>query len=109
MHLLELLVSAVPRIFYATRGATGIGVPTSKWAPSLSSLAVERGGSPLVWPGDGDTRGETVSPIYPSVPKAALRDPIVYELFALVDLARVGDGNEQKTASNLIEKKVMSR
>ncbi len=116
-HLRELLVSAVPRIFYATRGAMGVGVPTSTWAPPLASLMGDRTGTPLVWASDAKHRpdpsrssiGETIEPVYPSVPRAALRDLAVYELLALVDVVRVGDASSRKTAVGLIERRVFGR
>lgn len=109
-HLRELLVSAVPRIFYATRGAMGIGVPTSRWAPPVSKLFVPQPSvAPLVWPGAGETRGELVSPVYPTVPQAALRDNVVYELLALVDVVRVGEAADKKAAAELIERRVFGK
>jgi hypothetical protein len=100
----------VPRIFYATRGGIVSGVPTSRWAPAVARLAGPLPDSvPLVWPGGGETRGESVSPVYPTAPGAALRDPVVYELLALVDLVRVGDAPDRRVAAELIERRVMGR
>ena len=49
------------------------------------------------WP-EGDTRGIGLEPLYKKVPQAALRDPGLYELLALVDAIRDGRARDRKIA-----------
>jgi len=112
--LVDLLTYAVPRIYYATRGGLGAGVLTGIYAPPLREEYVARSGGPSrtaqVWPfSSSSEQGETLSPIYPTVPHACLKDPIVYELLALVDVMRVGSRTERGWASSDIERRICSR
>ena len=52
-----------------------------------------------VWPSaKGSVRGSAIVPLYDNVVKAVERDPILYELLALVDALRVGRVREKKFA-----------
>jgi len=106
--LRDLLVTAVPRIFYATRGSVARGVPTATHAFPLKGRFDGRG-TLLVWPSeDGITRlGESLLPIYPSVPAAARRDPVVHELLALADVMRIGSDLEKVTATRLLDERLL--
>jgi len=115
-HFCDLLVHAVPRIFYAMRGGLETGMPTSIHAPSLrgrfDNLLPEfaKGILPSIWatPG-GSVRGESISPLYPSAPEAASKDPLLYELLALVDVVRIGDTRSRNAAVAILEKKILGR
>ena len=50
-------------------------------------------------------RGVTVEPLYKTAPAAALRDPFLYELLALIDALREGRARERKLA----EKELIDR
>lgn len=106
--LRDLLVVAVPRIFYATRGPVARGLPTATHAFPLRGRFDGRG-LLLVWPcEDGITRlGESLHPIYPSVPAVARRDPVVHELLALADVMRVGSVPEKATAVELLDARLL--
>ena len=108
-HMYDLLVFAVPRIFYAVRGGLEKGMPTAVHALPLSGkFELIKGSLPVVWSCEqGDVRGEEISPIYPSVPEAARRDPLLYELLALVDVMRIGDTRARNIASGLLEKRFL--
>ena len=57
-----------------------------------------------VWPDkDGTVRGETLYPLYPSVPQAALRNPALYELLALFDAIRAGSAREHALAVRCLD------
>jgi hypothetical protein len=112
-HFYDLLVFAVPRIFYAVRGSLDTGWPTSVHQLSIrDEFEGRRLGSlkdelPTVWPDPkGSTRGETLLPIYPTVPEAALKDAKLYELLALTDVLRLGDVKYKKKAAEILERKI---
>ena len=110
--LRDLLLVAVPRVFYATRrGTIAMGLPTSIFAVALAGKFVPpEGALPLVWGEDGDEsdhcRGESVAPLYPTVPMAAREDAVVYELLALTDVMRLGKTTDRAIANSLIEKRL---
>ena len=105
--LFELLTTAVPQVFYAVRGSIQVGTPTSVWAKPLASHFPRESGDdiPLVWPHDGGTtRGESLLPIYPTVPKIVGSDLALYEMLALIDVIRTADIPDRKLASGMLEK-----
>ena len=115
-HFYDLLVFAVPRIFYAVRGGLDLGWPTGVQLPTLlpsfEGLRPEplKDALPLVWPDPkGTTRGETLLPIYPSVPEAARKDAGLYELLALIDVVRLGDLKHKKKAMELLAKRIFGK
>ncbi len=94
----EFLVHAVKYAFPAKRGGVTRGVPTSYAASPLSSKIVA-GELPPVWPHpEGAIRGASIEPLYRSVPSAALRDPALHEMLALIDALREGRARERKLA-----------
>jgi hypothetical protein len=62
---------------------------------------------PPVWPHpEGATRGVALEPLYPSAPVAALRDPALYELLALIDAIREGRARERKLAEDELRARI---
>jgi len=60
-----------------------------------------------VWPDPkGNEIGQSLKPLFKSVPDAARRDPELYDLLALVDAIRLGNPRESKFAQQLLEKKL---
>lgn len=110
-HFHELLSVAAPRIFFATRGSITVGMPTGIYAKPLEGFGeIRKDILPVVWTDSvGEIRGEGVVPIHPSVPEVAKRDPLVYELLALVDVIRIGDAPQRNKALALLERKIVGK
>lgn len=105
--LLEFLVHGLKYVFPAEPGALCRGVPTAHSAPPLAGRIVAEEGDRFVWPcAEGSVRGQAVTPLYPSVPEAARRDPRLHELLALVDALRVGRARERKLAQAELERRL---
>lgn len=105
--LLEFLVHGVKYAFLPDRGALTRGTTTSYAAPPLNSLIVQPSEPPPVWPSpEGTTRGYEFSPLYKSVPKAAAKDFVLYELLALVDAIRDGRARERDLAVKELTKRL---
>jgi hypothetical protein len=51
-------------------------------------------------------RGYEFSPLYRSVPKAALKDQAIYELLTLVDAIRDGRARERELAIKLLSERL---
>lgn len=95
----EFLVHGVKYAFPAQRGAVTRGMLTSYAAPPLSAEISAGVDLPPVWPcPEGHDRGVSLEPLYKTVPQAAGRDPLLYELLALLDALRDGRAREQRLA-----------
>jgi hypothetical protein len=114
--LLEFLEHGVKYVFVSKRGELTRGFPTAHSAPPLSDLIVQGGtkndsfvhSAPLVWPHpEGEVRGESLEPLYPSAVDAARRDGQLYECLALVDALRVGRARERALAIDLLRTRLL--
>lgn len=95
----EFLVHGVKYAFPAFRGQVTRGMPTAYAAPPLSEEIAAGNDLPPVWPdAEGEVRGLTLEPLHKAAPKAARRDPILYELLALIDALRDGRVRERQLA-----------
>jgi hypothetical protein len=104
--LVEFLVHGLKYAFPAEHGGVTRGVATSYAAEPLKSEIAVSSDLPPVWPWhEGDTRGVGLAPLYKSVPHAALRDSVLYQLLALVDAIRDGRARER----NLAEQDLVQR
>lgn len=106
--LLEFITHGLKYVFPAQPGPICRGIPTSHSAPPLSKRIVSKPHDQYVWPhGDGKVRGQAITPIYPTAPDAALKDPQLHELLALVDALRVGRARERKIGREELEKRIL--
>jgi hypothetical protein len=61
-----------------------------------------------VWPDpEGDERGQSIQPLYPTAPAAARRQPALYELLALVDSLRCGRTRERTIAEGELRRRLI--
>lgn len=106
-NLEEFLLHGVQYAFVPERGGLTRGMLTSYAAEPLSTYFVPSGESPPVWPDpQGEARGESLSPLYGSAPKAAKKDPELYKLLALVDAIRAGRAREREMAKKELQKRL---
>lgn len=102
--LRSFLVRGAPYAYPPVRGEVTVGVPTAHGAAPLMELTVGAGEVPPVWPDpEGKVRGQSLLPLYPTAPRAALEDRRLYELLALFDALRIGQAREREMAAKLIE------
>jgi hypothetical protein len=95
----EFLIHGLKYAFPAEHGEVTRGIPTSYAAEPLKSEIAVSNELPPVWPWpDGNTRGMGLEPLYKNVPRAALRDPALYQLLALVDAIRDARARERNLA-----------
>jgi len=100
-NLKEFLIHGVQYAFPAQRGGPTRGIPTAGAAAPLNQhiMPPPPAELPPVWPyAEGWVRGTEFSPLYKNVPKAAMRDPQLYELLTLVDAIRDGRAREREIA-----------
>ena len=73
--------------------------PTAHAAPGLAA-SFRGDDDPVVIPlRHGPVRGRAVTPIHPSAPGAAARDPKLHELLAIVDALRIGGARDRSVAA----------
>ncbi len=109
-NLKEFLIHGVKYSFPVTRGGITRGLPTAAGASPLRKYFSEPSVEQSVWPcAEGTARGMAFSPLYDNVPNAALRDPKLYELLALVDAIREGRARERDIAIRELTARIDSR
>lgn len=100
--LFEFLIYGLKYVYPQRPGPITMGMPTSISAPVFSNLVVAA--DKFVWPDpEGDTRGQVIEPLYETVPAACRKDPILYELLALIDSIRIGRVREVETAKQRLK------
>ena len=105
--LLELIIHGLRYVFPVKPGPLVRGMPTAAAAPVLQNKLKSMDEYIHVWPdAKGDEIGQSLKPLFKSVPDAARRDPELYDLLALVDAIRLGKPRESKVAQQLLEKKL---
>jgi hypothetical protein len=107
--VIELVQRGVRYVFVPERGRIVRGMPTGAAAPVLQDV-IQGTSVPSVWPDPrGEARGESFSPLYRSVVKAARADAQLYALLALVDAIRGGSAREREIAADLFAQRVSGR
>jgi len=106
-NLEEFLLHGLRYFFVPDRGEITRGIPTLHAGPPLSKILVSSGDPPPVWPDpEGDVRGQSFSPLYKSVPKAARQDLPLYEILVLTDAIRGGRPREREIAVKEIQNRL---
>lgn len=107
-NLLEFVLHGVRYVWPATSGPVKRGIPTAFGAEPLASELTAAPGDAPVWAHpDGKAKGPTLSPLYRTAPQAALADPALHRLLALLDALRVGRARERSLAAKLMEAELM--
>lgn len=74
-------------------------------SPLASDIVSEQ---KYVWPyAKGFDRGQSIIPLYPTVPQAVLADSQLHEMLALFDAVRVGRNREKNLALEQLEKRIL--
>lgn len=101
--LLEFVLHGARYVWPATNGAVKRGVPTSFGAEPLAGKISAAPGDAPVWAHpQGSARGPALSPLYRTAPQAALADPALHGLLALLDALRTGRARERQLAASLM-------
>ncbi len=106
-NLEEFLLHGIQYVFIPERGEMNRGMPTAYAASPMDAFIVADQDPPPVWPDpEGELRGESFSPLYPSVPTAARHDSKLYELLVLVDVIRGGRARERDMAKKELKRRL---
>jgi len=105
--LFEFIVYGLKYVFPARPGPLARGLTTSFAAPALSSKLMSAGESRFVWPhAEGRDAGQSIEPLFKSVPFAAQHDKELYACLALADAIRLGNPRETRIARDELESRL---
>ena len=107
-NLEEFLVHGVKYAYPPQYGALTRGIPTGYAAYPLNEMLVLGANDvPPVWPHpEGEVRGYEFSPLYKSVPSAAIKDKELYALLSIIDAIRDGRARERELANRELIKRL---
>jgi hypothetical protein len=106
LALMDFLEKGITYVFPQHPGPIVRGVPTSHSAPPLMELIQSQ--ENYVWPSaQGKLRGQSIIPLYPGAPEAALLNSELHALLALTDALRVGQKREQHLAISELKKRIL--
>ncbi len=84
------------------------GIPTSFSAPVLQEKLMSGGDLIYVWPDAfGNRKGQSITPLFRTVPGAVKKDSRLYEYLALIDAIRLGNARESNLANEILRGKVL--
>ncbi len=103
--LLEFLEYGIQYVFPQMPGPLVRGIKTAHSAAPLNRLIQSE--EAYVWPfAEGDTKGQAIIPLYPTLVEAAKKDAYLYQCLALIDALRVGRAREKQFAKKELRKLV---
>jgi hypothetical protein len=106
-NVTEFLVYGFKYAFPPEMGPLTRGLATSHAAPPLDKRIKFSPEDIFVWPdANGETRGQSLVPLYSSVVVAAKKDVQLYEFLALLDALRVGRLREIQLATDELKKRI---
>jgi hypothetical protein len=109
-NLHNFIVHGLKFVFPVKPGAMTRGVPTAFSAPLLKGLLISGGEYIFVWPfAEGHDIGQSVEPLFKSVPDAVQKDERLYEYLALADAIRLGNQREAGLAGERLSEKLLKK
>lgn len=103
-QLREFIAHGLRFVFPARPGPMQRGMPTAFAAPVLREALHSAGSLISVWPyARGEEMGQSVEPLFKTVPQAAERDERLYAYLALIDAIRLGNQREANLASDMLK------
>lgn len=104
LALRDFLIYGIRYCFPISLGAVVRGVPTASSADPIKEKIVN-GSDIYVWPDrSGSLRGQSVEPLYHTVPQAVAADKQLHELLAITDTLRMGRTREREIAIEELDK-----
>ncbi|MBL0314422.1 MAG: hypothetical protein IPP69_01130 [Flavobacteriales bacterium] len=101
----DFLVYGVAYVFPQKPGALVKGVPTAHSGPPLDKEFTSE--EQYVWPyAKGTLRGQSIQPLYATVPEVVDTTSLFYEMLCLVDVLRIGKSREKKIAIAELKRKM---
>lgn len=106
-NLRDFILHGLKFVFPARPGSMQRGLPTAFAAPVLKDSLLSAGSLIHVWAyARGREMGQSIDPLFKTVPEAAEKDEGLYAYLALVDAIRLGNQREANLASDLLKKRL---
>ena len=105
--LFDFIVFGLKLVFPVKPMEITRGIATAFSAPVLKEKIMSAGELAMVWPdARGDTKGQSIEPLFKSATFAIKQDPEMYALLALVDAIRVGQPREANLAIEMLKERL---
>ena len=102
--LFEFIQFGVKYVFPVQPGPLVRGIPTGHSAEPLRSQLTFQ--EEMVWEHpEGTVRGQSIVPLYSTVPSIVKNNSLLYELLALTDSLRIGGAREKELAISELQKR----
>jgi hypothetical protein len=109
-NLYNSITHGLKFVYPARLGPMTRGLPTAFAAPPLSNLLISAGEYIYVWPySRGKAMGQSIAPLFRSVPDAVQQDDRLYEYLALVDAIRLGNQREAGLAADRLSEGLLKK
>nr|WP_315203785.1 hypothetical protein [uncultured Flavobacterium sp.] len=103
----EFLIHGISYVFPQKPAAMVRGIATAHSAAPINKMISTT--EIYVWPyAKGNIRGQSILPLYSSAIEASLKDSVLYELLAMVDVLRVGSTREKEMAKLELKKRILN-
>lgn len=107
--LTDFLIHGIRYVWPAVAGSKTRGIATAHSALPLSQL-IASSDDGYVWPDkNGTFRGESIAPLYKTLPSVVEKNQPLYELLALIDALRIGRAREIKLAQEELKKRLVNQ
>ena len=107
--LLDFVIHGLKYVFPVKPAEIVRGIPAAFSAPMLEGKILSMSNYIYVWPyAEGREKGQSIKPLFKSLPKAALGDECLYECLALVDAIRIGGPREANLAAKIFKQRLFS-
>lgn len=104
ISLFEFLKYGIKYVFPANLGEIKRGISTAYTSPFFSN-EISSTGNKIVWPYKlGNEKGESLEPLYHTLPQACENNPRLYELLTIVDTFRIGRARDVMISESKIKK-----
>ncbi|MBC85605.1 MAG: hypothetical protein CL677_00380 [Bdellovibrionaceae bacterium] len=102
--LRNLIVHGLPFIYPAELGPVERGILVAHSGPILNKEFKPSGMDKVVWSDpEGKDSGQSIKPLFKSIPQASKRDKKLYEVLSLIEALRVGRVRERKSAERHLQ------
>ncbi len=109
-NLFNFIVHGLKFVFPAKTRAMTRGIPTAFAAAPLKNRLLSAGEYIYVWPyAKGKDMGQSVAPLFKSVPEAVRKDNRLYAYLALIDAIRLGNQREAGLAAEHLSKRLLKK
>lgn len=96
--LIKFIIYGLKYVFPSEPGAVVRGIATAHSAYPINEKVADNNDN-YVWPyAKGNQRGQSIAPLYKTIPAIVGNDKLFYELLVIIDAIRIGRARERNIA-----------